>query len=296
MHFKTFFRPAIAIVFGFIGIFIAKVATPGEIFQVTGIYFSTIAFLAFAALGFMLPDILELAGRAGIAALAKQIADRIPTPASVSRMAFRRSVKKTKEAASPIVVDTSVLIDGRILEMARSGFLWGKLVVGSGVISELHNFSDSANELSRAKGRRGLDVLRELQKQKNIKVEVLKNQKSEKDVDNQLIDLCRKLKGRLMTVDFNLNKVSGVQGIEVLNINELANALKTAVLPSERLNILVSAKGKDAKQGVGYLDDGTMVVVEDGISFVGKKTDVLVRKVIQTNAGKMIFARLFKSK
>ncbi len=292
MNAKTFFRPAIAIVFGFLGIFIAKNATPAEIYAVSGTYFLIVAFLAFAGLGFMIPDLIELGGRAGISALAKQISDRIPTPGRVSRIAFRR--KKVKDE-SPIIVDTSVLIDGRVIELARSGFLWGKLIVSSGVVGELHNFADSADEVKRAKGRRGLDVVNELKKSKNIRLEVYKKEIKGKNVDNQLVELSRKLKGRLMTVDFNLNKVSSIHGIEVLNINELANALKTAVLPNEQLTIQLSARGKEKKQGVGYLGDGTMVVVEDGVELIGQEVSVLVKKVIQTNAGKMIFARANRS-
>ena len=291
MKFKVFLRPSIAVVFGFIGLLVAKNGTPPDIFNITGGYFLVIAALAFGTLGFLLPDILELAGRAGVSALAKQIADRIPTPGRVSRMAFRRNAKGVQVGENLIVVDTSVLIDGRIVEVAKSGFLWGKLVISGGVLGELHNFADSADSSRRAKGRRGLDILRELQKVKRLKVQVLKNKKEGLPVDNEIIELSGKLKARLMTLDFNLNKVGKVRGVEILNINELASALKTPVLPHEQLTgITIAEKGKEKGQGVGYLSDGTMIVVENGAQMVGKKVNVVVRKVIATAAGKMIFA------
>lgn len=291
MNFKFLFRPSIAIVFGFIGVFIARSATPPQIFAVTGEYFLLIAFLTFATFGFLLPDIVELAGKAGLAVLARQIADRIPNPRNVSRINFRRKVKVQKKAENLVVIDTSVLIDGRLLEIARSGFLVGKLLIIPSVLSELQRLADNADEMKRSKGRRGLDILRSIQKLKVVKVEVLKHEPVVAAVDTKLVETAKKYSARLMTVDFNLNKVSKVRGVEVLNINELANALKTSVLPNEHLTILISAKGRENNQGVGYLPDGTMVVVEDGYMYKGRSTDVVVKKVIQTNAGKMIFAR-----
>ncbi len=293
MKFKFLFRPSIAIVFGFVGVFMARSATPPQIFAVTGEYFLLIAFLTFATFGFMLPDILELAGKAGLSVLARQIADRIPDPRNVSRIKFRRRTKVPKQD-NLIVVDTSVLIDGRLLEIIRSGFLVGKLLVIPSVLLELQRLADNVDDMKRTKGRRGLDVLRAIQKLKTVKVEVLKNEPGVAAVDTKLIEMAKKYNAKLMTVDFNLNKVSKVRGIEVLNINELANALKTSVLPNERLRVLISARGKEDQQGVGYLGDGTMVVVEDGYSSKGMSVDVLVKKVIQTNAGKMIFAKVMK--
>lgn len=292
MKLKFLFRPSIAIVFGFIGVFVAKSATPPQIFAVTGEYFLLIAFLTFATFGFLLPDIIELAGKAGLAVLARQIADRIPNPRNVSRINFRRKVKVQKKAENLVVVDTSVLIDGRLLEIARSGFLVGKLLIIPSVLSELQRLADNGDDMKRTKGRRGLDVLRAIQKLKTVKVEVLKHEPEVVAVDTKLVETAKKYSAKLMTVDFNLNKVSKVRGVEVLNVNELANALKTSVLPNERLNILISARGKEDRQGVGYLPDGTMVVVEDGYMYKGRSADVLVKKVIQTNAGKMIFAKV----
>jgi uncharacterized protein YacL len=294
---KSFLRLALFIVFGFIGAFVARSGTPPDIFAITGGYFLLAAVIAFATLGFILPDVLELAGRAGIAALAKQIADHIPNPAgssiSVRNFSFRgRKNKKNSGYVNPLVVDTSALIDGRLAEVAQTGFLFGSFLVIPSVIGELHKLSDSADLLKRAKGRRGLDILDGLKKNKKIKVEILGSEPKDLEVDDKLVSLARKLKGRLLTVDYNLNKVSKVRGVDILNINELANAVKTAVLPKDSLDITVSAKGREKGQGVGYLQDGTMVVVENGADFEGKNVRIEVQRVLQTAAGKMIFAKI----
>ncbi len=291
MKANIFLRPSVAIVFGFIGAYVARGGTPPEIFAVVGDYFLVVAFLAFATLGFILPDVLELAGRAGINALARQIAEMIPDPRKVSGIRFRRRKGRTKPTEGGIVVDTSVLIDGRVFDVVSSGFVWTKFIVLRAVIAELHKLADSYDEIKRGKGRRGLDVLREIQKSKMVKVEIVKKDSGEGGVDEKLVEYARRTKSRLLTVDFNLIKVAKLQGVVVLNINELANALKTSVLPNDTLEVMVSAKGKEKGQGVGYLGDGTMVVVEDGAGETGENVRVLVKKVIQTNAGKMIFAR-----
>lgn len=293
---KGFLRLALFIVFGFIGAFVARSGTPPDIFAITGGYFLLAAVIAFATLGFILPDVLELAGRAGIAALAKQIADHIPNPAgspiSVRNFAFRGRKKKNSGYVNPLVVDTSALIDGRLAEVAQTGFLFGTFLVIPSVIGELHKLSDSADDLKRAKGRRGLDILDGLKKNKKVKVEILGSEPKDPEVDDKLVSLARKLKGRILTVDYNLNKVSKIRDVDILNVNELANAVKTAVLPKDSLDIAVSAKGREKGQGVGYLQDGTMVVVENGADLMGKNVRVEVQRVLQTAAGKMIFARI----
>ena len=201
--------------------------------------------------------------------------------------------QKLKEVVKGgVLIDTSVLIDGRISDVIKTGFIFGSLLVIPSVVSELHTLSDSADELKRAKGRRGLDILKSLKSEKKVKLEVLKEDPSGDTVDDKLITLGRKLRGQVMTMDFNLNKVAAVKGVSVLNLNELINALKTAVLPHEILTIQVKSHGKGKNQGVGYLPDGTMVVVEDGAEAIGKSLKVVVLRVIQTAAGKMIFARL----
>ena len=230
-----------------------------------------------------------------IATLARQIALYLPKAAAASAagaMSFRRRSKaKAAKYVNPIVVDTSVFIDGRIVEIAKTGFLGGELLIIPSVISELHTLSDSSNDLKRARGRRGLDVLESLKKDKKIKLIILAVEPDIKSTDYKLVACARKIRARLMTLDFNLNKVANVRGVEVLNLNELANAVKTAVLPHEVLTIQVKSRGKGRGQGVGYLDDGTMVVVEDGAEFLGKTVKLNVQRVIQTNAGKMIFGK-----
>ena len=293
MRSKVFLRPSIAIVFLFIGAYIARGGTPPEIFAVTGSYFTIIAALAFGTLGFILPDILELAGKAGITVLAHELAERIPSRSSAlrSRFSFAGRKPKGKKYENPVVLDTSVLIDGRVLELVKTGFINVTFLVIPSVISELQRFADSPDDLRRIKGRRGLDVLSEIKKSKNSKLEVLKSEPADKEVDDKLVVLSKKLGAKLMTVDFNLNKVADIRGVKILNINQLTNALKTVVLPGEQLEVVIAEKGKEKSQGVGYLADGTMVVVERGSELVGNKEKVVVRKVIQTNAGKMIFAR-----
>ena len=294
MKFKIFLRPALSIVFGFLGAFIGRSGTPPDIFAITGDYFVFVAFVAFAVLGFILPDIVELAGKAGIAVLAKQISERIQSASSsrlsVPRISLRRRQKNIKWE-NPMILDTSALIDGRIADVARTGFLYGTFLVIPSVISELHRLADSADDGKRTRGRRGLDSLVELQKHKKLKVVVLNNEPKADKVDDKLLAQAKKVKGKLVTVDFNLNKVGKVKGVGILNINELVSAVKTPVLPSEQLSIKVSSLGKEQGQGVGYLDDGTMVVVEDGAKLKGRKVKVSVHRVLQTAAGQMIFGK-----
>ncbi len=200
-----------------------------------------------------------------------------------------------KSAAVPVhrkVVDTSAVIDGRIYDVAASGFLEGVLIIPKFVIEELQHIADSEDAVRRVKGRRGLDILSQMQKKENITVEILDDPvEEEREVDMKLLRLCGMYNAPIITNDYNLNKVAELRGIDVLNIHELANALKAVVYPGENLSISVIKEGKEARQGVGYLDDGTMVVVEDGRNLVGRHAEVTVTSVFQTAAGRMIFAR-----
>jgi uncharacterized protein YacL len=194
---------------------------------------------------------------------------------------------------SPKVLDTSVIIDGRIADICKLGFIEGSLVIPRFVLAELQNIADSPEPLRRTRGRRGLDILNEIQKQVSINVRI-----SEVDfpdiaeVDSKLVRLAKDIRGKIITNDFNLNKVAQFQGIEVLNINDLANALKPIVLPNEDFIIKIIKEGKEQGQGVGYLDDGTMVVVENGARLIGKEVKVTVTSVLQTSAGQMIFTKV----
>ncbi|MFH0912267.1 MAG: PIN domain-containing protein [Patescibacteria group bacterium] len=192
-----------------------------------------------------------------------------------------------------ILIDTSAIIDGRVLEIVRTGFLSGRLLVPRFVLTELQNIADSADDLRRSRGRRGLDVLGELRKEKGVTVAVIDDDfPTELEVDAKIIRLAKKRRTRLMTVDYNLNQVAQIQNVMVLNVNELNNALRPVVLPGEELQIKLIQEGKDRHQGVGYLEDGTMVVVENGQRFIGQDVTVLVTRVFQTIAGKMIFATI----
>jgi len=191
------------------------------------------------------------------------------------------------------ILDTSVIIDGRILDICRTGFLEGVLIVPSFVLEELRHIADSADALRRNRGRRGLDVLNSIQKESGVKVEIVSRDFDDvTEVDSKLVRLAQAMRAKILTNDYNLNKVCEVQGVAVLNINELANAVKPVVLPGEEMSIQIMREGKESGQGVAYLDDGTMIVVEQGRRFIGESVNVVVTSVLQTAAGRMIFARM----
>jgi len=194
------------------------------------------------------------------------------------------------------ILDTSVIIDGRIVEVVETGFLDGTLVVPQFVLKELQMVADSSDSLKRNRGRRGLDILHRIQKMAGVEVIISDlDFPAVKEVDLKLIELARAMLGRIVTNDFNLNKVAQLRGVEVLNINELANALKPVVLPGELMNVFILKEGKEHNQGVAYLDDGTMVVVDNARSKIGRSLDIAVTSVLQTTAGRMIFGRHVES-
>jgi len=191
------------------------------------------------------------------------------------------------------LLDTSVLIDGRIADVCEAQFLDGPLLVPQFVLHELQLVADSGDTLKRQRGRRGLDVLERIRKMPGVEVRVIENYASQAgDVDHKLVDVALEMGAKIVTNDFNLNKVATVQGIAVLNVNQLANALKPVVLPGEPMRVLILREGKEANQGVAYLDDGTMVVVDGAKRFINRNVDILVTSVHQTTAGKMIFGRM----
>ena len=191
-----------------------------------------------------------------------------------------------------VVVDTSAIIDGRIADIVDSGFLYHRLVIPRFILDELQRIADSSDAQRRARGRRGLEILARLQKDGPTPVEVVTDDPAEAgDVDAKLVALARSRGAAILTNDFNLNRVADLQSVRVLNINSLANALKPALLPGDTLKIRIITEGKEAGQGVGYLDDGTMVVVEGGARLVGEELDVLVTRVLQTVMGRMVFAQ-----
>lgn len=205
--------------------------------------------------------------------------------------------KKTKQAKLPTdisakVLDTSVIIDGRIYDICKTGILEGRLIVPVFVLRELQHIADSADSLKRNRGRRGLDILKKLQKELKGQVFVVDTDYDDvQEVDAKLLRLTQDLKGIVVTNDYNLNKVAQVQNVKVLNINELANAVKPVALPGEEMVVQVVKAGKESGQGLAYLDDGTMIVIENGKKCVGERIEVLVTSVLQTAAGRMIFAK-----
>ena len=194
------------------------------------------------------------------------------------------------------ILDTSVIIDGRIADVCETGFVDGTLVVPQFVLKELQLVADSADSLKRNRGRRGLDILQKVQKMSGIEVVISDMDFPEvKEVDLKLIELARALQGKIVTNDFNLNKVAQLRGVSVLNVNELANSLKPVVLPGEIMKVFILKEGKEYNQGVAYLDDGTMVVVDNARKMISKTIDIVVTSVLQTTAGKMIFGRYIEA-
>lgn len=200
----------------------------------------------------------------------------------------------TTDYGNAKLVDTSVIIDGRIADIAKTGFIEGTLIIPRFVLRELQNIADSQEMLRRAKGRRGLDIVKELQdSDQRFELRVIEDDPTEiADVDSKLVRLATIFKAKILTNDFNLNKVAQIEGIDVLNVNDLANALKPAVLPDEQIEVKIVKEGKEAYQGVGYLEDGTMIVVDGGRDHVGTSVSATVTSVLQTAAGRMIFTRM----
>lgn len=204
-----------------------------------------------------------------------------------------KKTKYSKNQQTPIFVDTSVLIDGRIIAIAQSGFITSTLYIPRSVIGELQFLADNGDTEKRTRARHGLDVVSELQALKTVKTEIFSDSTTaEEGVDNRLLSLAKKYKGAICTIDFNLNKVAQVEGLAVLNVNDLAKTLRMAYLPGEKLLLELTQKGHDSHQAIGHLADGTMVVVEHASSSIGKSVEVEFIRSLQTAAGKMMFARL----
>jgi len=191
----------------------------------------------------------------------------------------------------PLILDTSAIIDGRILDIAKTGFINGLILVPKFVLVELQQVADSSDDLKRGRGRKGFDIVEKLKEIRGIKVEIWDKDQNGKEVDEKLMNLAKSLHGKIITTDFNLNKIASVSNIGVLNVNDLANAVKTISLPGENMEVKIVHLGKDKTQGVGYLDDGTMVVISNAAEKIGQKIKAEVTKNIQTPAGRMIFAK-----
>jgi len=211
----------------------------------------------------------------------------------IFRLVKPLKLEDTGKEKNKIILDTSAIIDGRFLEVVRTGFLSGRLLLFKFVLHELQNIADSSENLRREKGKRGLEVLNKLKKEKGVRLEVSSEDVDEiEEVDAKLVYLAKRKNSIILTTDYNLNKVAKIQGVKVLNINELQEAIKPIIIPGEKMKLKVIQLGKDKSQGVGYLPDGTMIVVERGGRSIGKELNVIITRILQTPAGKMYFAKL----
>lgn len=228
-----------------------------------------------------------------IAVLDLFIAQARPIALIMRRFFHKLDITSTAMPQSQeIILDSSVLIDGRLHEVIAAGFISGTLIVPDFILRELQRISDSKDGLRREKGRRGLDIINDLRNDNRIKIELMETSgHSNLDVDSRLLDLAKKRKAKIMTLDYNLNKVASLQEISILNLNELALSLKPILLPGESTSVKIIQKGKERNQGIGYLQDGTMIVVEGGDKYVGREIECEVNHIYQTMAGKMIFVK-----
>jgi len=225
--------------------------------------------------------------------VSKSLLSRLPTVMTRPR---RKKVKKTQKIENAIFFDTSAIIDGRIFDVIYLGLLNGTVVLTPNILLELKHLADTQDTVKRVRGRKGLEALEKLRKAKKIKVTVLpeeqeKPYRENKEVDEQLIKIAKYHKGKIITCDYNLEKKASIENVTAINLNALANCLKVIAVPGESLHIKVSHQGKDPTQGIGYLDDGTMIVIEEGSDAIGKSLDVVVARIIQTATGRILFAK-----
>jgi uncharacterized protein YacL len=231
-------------------------------------------------------------GYLGAKLATKNMADLSRLPELFKRSSSKSSGGKEHTGAKPKILDTSVIIDGRIADICKTGFIEGPIIIPEFILEELRHIADSSDSLKRNRGRRGLDILKVIQKEINVEVKIVStNFEDVNEVDIKLLKLAKLINGYVVTNDYNLNKVAELQDVKVLNINELANAIKPVVLPGEEMVVHVIKEGKESNQGVAYLDDGTMIVVEGGKRHLNETLEVLVTSVLQTAAGRMIFAK-----
>ena len=295
MAFKVGIRIVLAIIFAALGNLVAHSNIPPNAPFILPWYTIIFATVIFGAIGAFLPDLVGGLAKIGIARLAEAITSKIADQLSRPKNPFSKKNGKKNGAngiVNPLILDTSAIIDGRFAEICQTGFIFGTLIIAPSVLRELQHIADSQDDLKRKKGRRGLEILNQLKKNNLISLKVLKEEPRNRDVDGKLVILAKTLKGRVVTTDYNLNKVASVSGVKVLNVNELANVVKTPLVPGEELQVEVVQQGKEKNQGVGYLADGTMIVVEDGEKYLGKSVHVRVARIIQTVAGRMIFAKV----
>lgn len=269
----------------------------GTLGLLVGLVFATLIGIPISRIHFVIGPILfiliDLIGAlVGIKIFIKRKEDILNLLTSIKKNGIRDKKNRHNEKICPKILDTSVIIDGRIFDICQTGFVEGPLVIPGFVLNELRHISDSSDGLKRNRGRRGLDILNKIQKELSIETQIYEEDFPEiAEVDEKLLKLAQVLNGKVVTNDFNLNKVAEFQGVPVLNINELANSIKPVLLPGEEMKVVVMKDGKEASQGIAYLDDGTMIVVEGGRKFINEEIIVVVTSVLQTAAGRMIFAK-----
>ena len=286
--------PTVDLVFGAVGAIVGVVlayflSEPLHLIPLLGPYLPTVAALTLGYVGLVVG--LKKKDDLGVALWSK-LASRERSAAKGEKGSGVTTATETATKSAPKLLDTSVIIDGRIADICQTGFIEGPLVIPLFILEELRHIADSSDALKRNRGRRGLDILNKIQKELSIQVQITERDPApDQDVDSKLLRLAKVMSGVVLTNDFNLNKVAELQGVQVLNINELSNALKPVVLPGEEMLVHVVKDGKETGQGVAYLDDGTMIVVDGGRKFIGDTVGVLVTSVLQTAAGRMIFAK-----
>lgn len=286
-------RLVAAVIFGSVGNFLARSTVPPNLPIEVPAWTGFAATVIFAAAGFISPNIVSFLAKAGIVKLAQELPKHIPTQVRQNPIKIRLRKNKA-DSKNQIVLDTSAIVDGRVFEIAKTGFLATEFVIIPQVLSELQYLADSQDSLRRARGRKALDLLGELKKEKGVKVKIMQPANNRGTVDEKLVDLAQKLKASILTCDYNLGKVAKFKNVRVLNVNELAQAVRAQILPGEQLKISLVHSGKTKTQGVGYLQDGTMVVVEDGAVHIGKEVEISVHRSLQTVAGRMIFGRVLE--
>jgi len=267
-----------------VGLVIAYLISRGLITQIPIAWLAiTLSAMLFGLMGYL-----------GISIATKKREDLFNFAMQIKKVSQKDKDKtvKPENRVTPKILDTSVIIDGRIADICKTGFVEGPLIIPSFVLEELRHIADSSDSLKRNRGRRGLDILNKIQNELNISVEIIERDFPElSEVDTKLLKLAQVIKGCVITNDYNLNKVAEFQRVPVLNINELANAVKPVVLPGEEMVVQIIKDGKESGQGVAYLDDGTMIVVDGGRKFIGDTIEVVVTSVLQTAAGRMIFVK-----
>ncbi|MDO8429611.1 MAG: hypothetical protein Q7S88_03200 [Candidatus Daviesbacteria bacterium] len=298
MNLHAIFAIFITLLLGSLGVLVAgfiPLPIPYTIYQTRALYFILgvlLSLLLFARITSWVVRTFTSLMRKLVSRIASEVTNQLTTLTTSGLHLFPQSEKKTAKIFKPIIVDTSSIIDGRILEIVKAGFLTDLLIVPDFVLEELQQVADSSDPIKRARGRRGLNIVGDLKKAEGVTLQIWDKNTTGKTVDDKLIRLSRALRGKLLTCDYNLNQVASLSQVKVLNINELANSLKSLPVPGERLQVKIIGVGKDKSQGIAYLPDGTMIIVRDGASKVSENLSIEVTKVLQGPAGRMIFGRI----